>query len=44
MRMRRRSPGPIGTAARTAVVADTAAAVSGRVAQRQRDREYEKYA
>jgi putative oligomerization/nucleic acid binding protein len=33
--MRRRGPGLIGVAARTAVVAGTATAVSGRVARRQ---------
>jgi Short C-terminal domain len=35
MMMRRRGPGLIGAAARTAVVAGTATAVSGRVARRQ---------
>lgn len=44
MMMRRRGPGLIGTAARTAVIAGTATAVSGRVAERQRNREYERYA
>ena len=34
--MRRRCPRPVGAAARTAVVAGTATAVSGRVARRQR--------
>jgi hypothetical protein len=34
----RRGPGLIGAAARTAVVAGTATAVSGRVAQRQHDK------
>jgi membrane protease subunit (stomatin/prohibitin family) len=38
MMRRRRGPGLIGMAARTAVVAGTATAVSGRVAQRQHDR------
>jgi len=33
--MRRRGPGLVGTMARTAVVAGTATAVSGRVARRQ---------
>lgn len=36
--MRRRGPGLIGTAARTAVFAGTATAVSGRVARRQQQR------
>ena len=36
--MRRRGPGLIGAAARTAVVAGTATAVSGRVARRQRNK------
>ena len=36
--MRRRGPGLIGMAARTAVVAGTATAVSGRVARRQQRR------
>ena len=36
--MRRRGPGLIGMAARTAVVAGTATAVSGRVAHRQQQR------
>jgi len=36
--MRRRGPGLIGAAARTAVVAGTATAVSGRVARRQQSR------
>ena len=36
--MRRRGPGLIGAAARTAVVAGTATAVSGRVARRQQNR------
>lgn len=40
MPRRRRGPGPVGMAARTAVVAGTATAVSGRVAHRQ----HEKYA
>jgi hypothetical protein len=35
MMMRRRGPGLVGAAARTAVVAGTATAVSGRVARRQ---------
>jgi hypothetical protein len=35
MRMRRRGPGLVGTAARTAVIAGTATAVSGKVAQAQ---------
>jgi hypothetical protein len=35
MMMRRRGPGVVGMAARTAVVAGTATAVSGRVARRQ---------
>jgi hypothetical protein len=35
---RRRGPGLVGTAARTAVVAGTATAVSGRVARRQQSR------
>jgi Short C-terminal domain len=38
MMMRRRGPGLIGAAARTAVVAGTATAVSGRVARRQQNR------
>jgi hypothetical protein len=38
MIMRRRGPGLIGAAARTAVVAGTATAVSGRVARRQQNR------
>jgi hypothetical protein len=38
MMMRRRGPGLIGAAARTAVVAGTATAVSGRVARRQQQR------
>src|SRR5215211_5142632 len=38
MMMRRRGPGLIGAAARTAVVAGTATAVSGRVARRQQRR------
>ena len=38
MMMRRRGPGLIGVAARTAVVAGTASAVSGRVARRQQDK------
>jgi hypothetical protein len=38
MRMRRGGPGLIGAAARTAVVAGTATAVSGRVARRQQRR------
>ena len=38
MMMRRRGPGLIGAAARTAVVAGTATAVSGRVARRQQAR------
>ena len=37
----RRGPGLIGVAARTAVVAGTATAVSGRVAQRQHDKAVE---
>ena len=36
--MRRRGPGLVGAAARTAVVAGTATAVSGRVARRQQDK------
>lgn len=39
--MRRRGPGLIGTAARTAVIAGTATAVSGRVMRRQQRRAYE---
>lgn len=39
--MRRRGPGLIRTAARTAVVAGTATAVSGRVMRRQQQRAYE---
>jgi hypothetical protein len=38
MMMRRRGPGVVGVAARTAVVAGTATAVSGRVARRQQDK------
>jgi hypothetical protein len=38
MLMRRRGPGLVGAAARTAVVAGTATAVSGRVARRQQRR------
>jgi hypothetical protein len=38
MMMRRRGPGLIGGAARTAVVAGTATAVSGRVARRQQNK------
>ena len=38
MMMRRRGPGLVGAAARTAVVAGTATAVSGRVARRQQSR------
>jgi hypothetical protein len=38
MMMRRRGPGLVGAAARTAVVAGTATAVSGRVARRQQRR------
>jgi hypothetical protein len=38
MMMRRRGPGLIGAAARTAVVAGTATAVSGRVARRQQSK------
>lgn len=38
MMMRRRGPGLVGMAARTAVVAGTATAVSGRVARRQQDK------
>jgi hypothetical protein len=38
MMMRRRGPGLVGAAARTAVVAGTATAVSGRVARRQQDK------
>jgi Short C-terminal domain len=38
MLMRRRRPGLIGAAARTAVVAGTATAVSGRVARRQQEK------
>lgn len=36
--MRRRGPGLVGTVARTAVVAGTASAVSGRVHRRQQER------
>lgn len=36
--MRRRGPGLVGMAARTAVVAGTATAVSGRVARRQQNK------
>ncbi|MCF2525962.1 SHOCT domain-containing protein [Yinghuangia soli] len=39
--MMRRGPGLLGAAARTAVVAGTATAVSGRVRQRQADRRAE---
>ena len=38
MMMRRRGPGLVGAAARTAVVAGTATAVSGRVARRQQQK------
>ena len=38
MMMRRRGPGVVGVAARTAVVAGTATAVSGRVARRQQNK------
>ena len=38
MMMRRRGPGLVGMAARTAVVAGTATAVSGRVARRQQNK------
>ncbi len=38
MMMRRRGPGLVGAAARTAVVAGTATAVSGRVARRQQSK------
>jgi hypothetical protein len=38
MMMRRRGPGLVGVAARTAVVAGTATAVHGRVARRQQDK------
>lgn len=38
---RRRGPGLVGTAARTAVIAGTATAVSGNVSRRQQRREYE---
>jgi hypothetical protein len=38
MMMRRRGPGLLGAAARTAVVAGTATAVSGRVARRQQEK------
>jgi hypothetical protein len=38
MMMRRRGPGLVGAAARTAVVAGTATAVSGRVARRQQNK------
>jgi hypothetical protein len=41
MVMRRRGPGLIGTAARTAVIAGTATAVSGSVMRRQQRRAYE---
>ena len=44
MRMRRRGPGLVGMAARTAVVAGTATAVSGRVARRQANRYADKVA
>lgn len=42
--MRRRGPGLIRTAARTAVIAGTATAVSGRVAHRQQQRYVEEEA
>jgi hypothetical protein len=42
--MRRRGPGLIGTAARTAVIAGTATAVSGNVSRRQQRRAYEEQA
>jgi hypothetical protein len=38
MMMRRRGPGLVGAAARTAVVAGTATVVSGRVARRQQNK------
>jgi predicted Zn-dependent peptidase len=38
MMMRRRGPGLVGVAARTAVVAGTATAASGRVARRQQNK------
>jgi hypothetical protein len=38
MMMRRRGPGLVGAVARTAVVAGTATAVSGRVARRQQNK------
>ena len=38
MMMRRRGPGVVGAVARTAVVAGTATAVSGRVARRQQSK------
>jgi len=38
MMMRRRGPGRVGAAARTAVIAGTATAVSGRVARRQQNK------
>jgi predicted Zn-dependent peptidase len=38
MMMRRRGPGLVGVAARTAVVAGTATAVSGKVARRQQSK------
>ena len=38
MMMRRRGPGVVGAVARTAVVAGTATAVSGRVARRQQNK------
>ena len=41
MVMRRRGPGLIRTAARTAVIAGTATAVSGRVARHQQQKYYE---
>lgn len=44
MRMRRRGPGLIGAAARTAVIAGTATAVSGKVARNQQRKAYEEQA
>lgn len=44
MVMRRRGPGLVGTAARTAVVAGTATAVSGSVMRRQQRKAYEQEA
>lgn len=44
MMMRRRGPGLVRTAARTAVIAGTATAVTGRVARRQQRKAYEEQA